>query len=165
MWVQQCHKPPIGNGEHTSYLWWWLRDGLFLLYPHCQDLKIPLTIRQSSTVFVYWNFIYTNPSCTGYGMLDYVIMVQRFCLCKGIHHICLTELNYQNVEIKLVYTRIYREWLGYSNTEKHVIKINRENNEIATIGGLRATFLSHHREIFIETVEWCPWDTHEGFDL
>ena len=35
LWVSQCHKPPMtGNGEHTNNLWWWLGDGLLLLYPH-----------------------------------------------------------------------------------------------------------------------------------
>ena len=35
MWVWQCHKPPMtGNGEHANHLWWWLGDGLLLLYPH-----------------------------------------------------------------------------------------------------------------------------------
>ena len=25
---------PLGNGKHTNYLWWWLGDGLYLLYPY-----------------------------------------------------------------------------------------------------------------------------------
>ena len=43
-----------GNGEHTNYLWWWLGDGLLLLYPHCSKLGIWCIGLCTISVFVAW---------------------------------------------------------------------------------------------------------------
>ena len=107
--VKTITKPPMRNCKHTTYLWWWLGDGLFLFEPHYVFYRIELICLAlhflNSIPDTIWQFQWKN---TWQTIWCWSTMFSHASSCKVTTHEFNTEVdNSSYVDIFLWKLRIF----------------------------------------------------------
>ena len=108
-----CPKPPMTrNGTHTSYLWWWLGDGLWHCFTHMKKIILAggWTFTQLDRVSNCDSSVLTN--------LMLLLFSHEGCMCdsfRAMNWECTSWFGYFNKNPKLTECTLWM--LNFQNPE------------------------------------------------